>query len=134
MYRVNPFTYVVDGFLSTALANAPVSCASNELLTFNSPANTTCGSYLIEYIELAGGYVLDPEVAGVCSYCPMASTNDFLSSLGISFGHRWRSFGILWVYVVFNIGAAVFIYWLARVPKGKKEKKVEDSGVRKEEA
>jgi ABC-type multidrug transport system permease subunit len=131
MYRVNPFTYVVDGFLGTALANAPVSCASNEILTFNSPADTTCGSYLAGYIEQAGGYVLDPDVAGICNYCPMASTNDFLSSLSMSYGNRWRNFGILWVYVVFNIGAAVFIYWLARVPKGKKEKKVEKKQTQK---
>jgi ABC-type multidrug transport system permease subunit len=125
MYRVNPFTYVIDGFLSSALADAPVSCAANEILTFSSPANTTCGEYLAGYIERVGGYVVQPNVADVCEYCSMESTNAFLSSLNIDFSNRWRSFGILWVYVVFNIVAAVFIYWLVRVPKAKKEEKLE---------
>ena len=125
MYRVNPFTYVVNGFLGSALAGAPVTCASNEILSFSSPAGTTCGDYLSGYIEQAGGYLIDPLVEGVCEYCPLATTDDFLSSLSISFSDRWRSFGILWAYVIFNIAAAVFIYWLARVPRPKKEEKLE---------
>lgn len=31
------------------------------------------------------------------------------------YANRWRDFGLLWAYVVFNIIAAVGIYWLARV-------------------
>lgn len=30
------------------------------------------------------------------------------------------------VYIVFNIAAALFFYWLARMPKGKKGKKKQD--------
>jgi hypothetical protein len=33
----------------------------------------------------------------------------------------------LWVYVVFNIFAAVFFYWLARVPKNKGKEQAEES-------
>jgi flagellar biosynthesis/type III secretory pathway M-ring protein FliF/YscJ len=40
---------------------------------------------------------------------------------------RWRNFGLLWVYVVFNIFAAVFFYWLARVPKNKGKEQAEES-------
>lgn len=38
-----------------------------------------------------------------------------------------RNFGIIWAYIIFNGFAAVFLYWLVRVPKGgagKKEKKL----------
>jgi hypothetical protein len=27
---------------------------------------------------------------------------------------------LLWLYVAFNVGAAVGLYWMFRVPKGKK--------------
>lgn len=121
MYRVNPFTYVVDGFLGTSLANASVTCAANEVLSFSSPGSISCGEYLAEYTDCVGGYVINPD-ASQCEHCPMVSTNAFLNSLAIDFDNRWRSFGILWV---FNIGAVVFIYWLARVPEGKNDKRAE---------
>jgi ABC-type multidrug transport system permease subunit len=35
---------------------------------------------------------------------------------------RWRNFGLLFVYVAFNVFGALFLYWLTRVPK--KAKKV----------
>ncbi|KAG5759293.1 hypothetical protein H9Q72_012575 [Fusarium xylarioides] len=124
MYRVNPFTYVVEGFLGTTLANAPVTCADNEILEFK-PANGTCEEFLSDYMSNMGGYLVG-ESAGSeaqCQYCPMADTNTFLKGINVSFDNRWRDFGLLWVYVVFNCAAAVTIYWLARVPRGRKDKK-----------
>jgi ABC-type multidrug transport system permease subunit len=50
------------------------------------------------------------------------STNAFLANLTIDYSHRWRDFGIGFAYIAFNICAAVFLYWLARVPKAKKTK------------
>jgi ABC-type multidrug transport system permease subunit len=32
----------------------------------------------------------------------------------------WRDFGLMWVYIAFNIPGAEFIYWLVCVPKGKR--------------
>lgn len=40
----------------------------------------------------------------------------------MSYSNRWRDFGILFAYIIFNIFMAVFLYWLVRVPKHKKEK------------
>jgi ATP-binding cassette, subfamily G (WHITE), member 2, PDR len=38
---------------------------------------------------------------------------------------RWRNFGIMWLFIVFNVAGALFLYWLTRVPKkSKTEKKV----------
>lgn len=120
MYRVNPFTYVVEGFLGTTLANAPVTCASNELITFASPNDTTCSDYLSSYMSQAGGYLAnDSGSSNDCEYCPIASTNDFLASINSDFDNRWRDFGFMWVYTAFNVAAALFFYWLARVPKGR---------------
>ncbi|KIV95546.1 hypothetical protein PV10_03185 [Exophiala mesophila] len=126
MYRVNPFTYLVDGLLSTTLANAPVTCASNEILRVDAPAGESCGDYMAEYIQTAGGNVLNPNVVGggdeQCGFCQLTNTNQYLSSISVNFSLRWRNFGLLWVYIVFNIGAALAFYWLFRVPRKGKAK------------
>ena len=121
MYRVNPFTYVIGGFLGTSLANAPVNCNPDELIAFSAPSGLTCAEYLEEYISQAGGYLVDPESSD-CGYCPLSNTNDFLSSVSVSFSNRWRDFGLMWAYCIFNIFAALVLYWLVRVPKKSKSK------------
>jgi ATP-binding cassette subfamily G (WHITE) protein 2 (PDR) len=119
MYRVNPFTYLSSSFLSAAIGEAPVHCAAKELLTFEAPGSQTCEQYLSAYISTAGGYVVDPSATGVCQYCPVGSTTEYLNSVSIDFANRWRDFGFLWVYICFNIAAACGLYWLCRMPKRK---------------
>ena len=122
MYRVNPFTYILEAFLGTSLSNTSVTCASNEYLYFSAPDGLTCDEYMEPYIRNAGGRLVDSSGSD-CQFCAMDKTNDFLDTLNISFGNRWRDFGFLWAYCVFNIAAAVGLYWLVRVPKRKKSKK-----------
>ncbi|KAI9146718.1 ATPase [Paramyrothecium foliicola] len=112
MYRCNPFTYFVDGFLSTALANAGATCATNEYLRFEPPNGSTCGDYMMRYLETSGGFLKDPLSTSQCEFCPIAETNTFLRGVNITFVNRWRNFGILWVFVIFNLAAATFLYWL----------------------
>ncbi|KUJ17815.1 putative ABC transporter [Mollisia scopiformis] len=125
MYRLSPFTYLVDAMLSVAIANTDVVCASNEYLKFSAPAGETCYQYMNTYINTydAGGYLQFPNATGDCSYCALDSTNQFLTQINSSYSHRWRNFGILWAFIIFNAVMAVFLYWLARVPKNKKAKK-----------
>ena len=125
MYRVNPFTYVIDSFLGTATANAPIVCADNEIVAFHAPDGSTCDEYLQDYFGQAPGQL----VAGSgnssdCLYCPMKSTNDFLSTINSDFSNRWRNFGIMWAYIGVNLIGAVFFYWLARVPRNRKSGKI----------
>jgi ATP-binding cassette subfamily G (WHITE) protein 2 (PDR) len=117
MYRVSPFTYLVDAMLSTGIANTNVTCASNEYLNFQTPSGS-CGAYMQPYINTFGGYLLDPEATDNCTFCAIRSTNVFLASVSSSYSHRWRNFGIMWVYVVFNVFAALALYWFLRMPKG----------------
>ncbi|KAJ4248431.1 Multidrug resistance protein [Fusarium torreyae] len=123
MYRVNPFTYFVEGFLGTALAKASARCASNELLAFSPPDNSTCGEYLRDYISSSNGFLIDPGSTTDCEFCPIASTDKFLNAVHIDFDNRWRDWGILWVFIIFNLVVAVSLYWLTRVPKTRKAKK-----------
>nr|POE54264.1 zeb2-regulated abc transporter 1 [Quercus suber] len=123
MYRVSPLTYLVSGMLSTGLANARITCATEELLRFAPPAGSNCTTYLTGYQKSHGGY-LTPESAGStreCVFCTGNDTNVYLNSVSVEYSDRWRNFGIFWVYVVFNTVAAIGFYWLARVPKGKKK-------------
>lgn len=124
MYRVNPFTYVVEGFLGTTLANAPVTCAANEILSFRSPQGSTCAEYMADYINKAGGQLVNSsQDSSECSFCPIVDTNAFLTNISVSWANRWRNFGLLWVYIVFNLVATIVFYWSARVPKNRKIKK-----------
>ncbi|CEP24325.1 CDR4 [Cyberlindnera jadinii] len=126
MYRVSPFTYYIDGFLSNALGNAQVTCSQAELRVLNPPdSNTTCSEYLSDYIEAAGtGYLVDGSATSECGLCPMSSTNAFLSSISCSYSRKWRNLGIFCAYIVINIVGALLFYWLARVPK--KRNRVKD--------
>jgi ABC-type multidrug transport system permease subunit len=122
MYRVSPFTYLAAAMLSTAIMDAEVRCAENEYLRFNTPPSQTCEQYMEPYINLAGGYLLTgaPGSAGgnqSCAYCQVGHTNAYLASLYINPHNRWRNLGILWVYIIFNVFGALFLYWLGRVPK-----------------
>ncbi|KAL2015963.1 hypothetical protein VTK56DRAFT_4498 [Thermocarpiscus australiensis] len=126
MYRVSPFTYLVSAMLSTAVANTNVVCAANEYMKFKPLNGTTCGEYMSTYIQHFGGYLEDPMNTETCSYCTIGDTNTFLASVQSNYADRWRNFGILWAFIIFNIFAALFVYWLVRVPKNKLGKKKQD--------
>ncbi|OKL58610.1 ABC transporter CDR4 [Talaromyces atroroseus] len=128
MYRVSPFTYMVSAVLSVGLAQTAVQCSSIELLSLAPPnAGETCQSFLGSYVSSAGGQLMNPNATSNCEYCSLATTDEFLAAEGIYFSDRWRNIGILFAYCGFNILAAVFLYWLARVPKGNRVKEVPDA-------
>lgn len=123
MYRVSPFTYLIGGMLATAVANSQVTCSQIELTVFDPPNGQNCGNYMSSFLNFAGGNLLNPEATVDCRYCSISDTNRFLSALSIEYSQRWRNFGIMLAYAVFNFCMAVFIYWLARVPKNKGKSK-----------
>ncbi|KGO62913.1 CDR ABC transporter [Penicillium expansum] len=123
MYRVSPFTYLVSAMLSTGVSGADAVCEAVEYLKFSPPANQTCGDYMGPYIKMAGtGYLQDPTSTAECAFCSVSKTNSFLIRISSDFADAWRNFGLMWVYILANIAGALFIYWLARVPKGKRTK------------
>ena len=122
MYRVSPFTYLVSAMLSTGTAGAAVTCEDIELLHFAPPSGQTCKQYLFDYMTQTGGYLTDPDATDSCSYCAIGDTDTFLKGVSSFYKDAWRNFGLMWVYIIFNIAGAVFIYWLARVPKGSRSK------------
>ena len=137
MYRVSPFTYLINGMLATGLANTEATCADIEYSTFDPREDETCGDYVRAYIKQAGGYVLNPDATSQCRFCPIRDTNVYLRQLVSEYSTRWRNFGMLYsspwafphsnnpigimfAFIIFNIAAALFFYWLARVPRKQK--------------
>ncbi|KAG4442031.1 hypothetical protein IFR05_002499 [Cadophora sp. M221] len=127
MYRISPFTYLVDGMLSVGIANTNVVCSTTELRNFQAPSGMTCGEYMNDWIstQARGGYLQDANATGSCNFCALDSTNQFLAALSSNYDNRWRNFGFMWIYIVFNAFAAVGLYWLVRVPKKAKKAKKE---------
>ncbi|KAL2817429.1 ABC-2 type transporter-domain-containing protein [Aspergillus cavernicola] len=121
MYRVSPFTYLVSSVMSTGLSGAEVQCSDIELLHVPAPSGQNCSSYLGSYVNETGGNLLNPSAEGDCQLCSVSSSDQYLSQLSINPDDTWRNVGILFVYVVFNAVAAVFLYWLIRVPKKKSQ-------------
>ena len=126
VYRLSPFTYWVSAVLSTGLANVDVTCNSDEIVRINPPSNQSCQEYLGDLVSSAGGYLVDQDATSECGYCPLGDTNAFLDAVGSSYDTRWRDYGIGMAYIAFNIAAAIFLYWLARVPKKPKGKKKQE--------
>lgn len=123
LYRLSPFTYLVSAMLSTGVAKAPVKCSSIEFLTLQPPSGQTCLEFLGTWQNAtSGGEIRNPDATSDCQYCTIGDTDQFLSQVGISYADRWRNFGLLVVYVVFNVAMALFLYWLIRVPKKSKTK------------
>lgn len=122
MYYLSPFTYLVEGMLVTGLAQTDVICSDIEFKHFDPPSGQTCQQYLADYLHRADGYLRQgtENATTDCSFCLSSKTDTVLASLNGYYSHRWRNFGILWAFIIFNVGAAIFLYWLARVPKKQK--------------
>jgi len=121
LYRASPLSYFVSAILSTGLANVDVTCASNEFITLNPPDGQACGEYMSDYMSRAGGYLMNPSATSDCNYCKIKDTNVFLASINSEYDTRWRNFGIMWAYIAFNIFAAMALYWIVRMPKGRRK-------------
>ncbi|KAK1978333.1 ABC-2 type transporter-domain-containing protein [Colletotrichum cereale] len=118
MYWVSPMTYLASGALSACLHGSKVACTAKELVSVPVPSNMTCGEFLDPFVQSAGGYLVNSAATDFCAYCRMNTTDDYLARFEIKYDDRWRNFGLLWVYIGFNVVAACGLYWLVRVPKG----------------
>jgi ABC-type multidrug transport system permease subunit len=107
--------------LSYPLDRTPVTCVSNGFATFDPPVGQTCGNHMAEHVSPTGGYLLDSEATNNCQYCRSKETNVYLATIHADYDTRWCNFGIMWVYIAFNVGAALILYWVTRVSKGRKK-------------
>ena len=127
MYRVSPLTYWVSAMSSSMLWGRQVTCSAAELSVFNPPSGQTCGAYLADYLSVAPGTLANPDATSNCEYCQLSSASQYLISSGIEWSERWRNFGLIWVYIAFNFGATLFLYWYFRARKMESRAKTKQS-------
>ena len=130
MYRASPLTYWVGGIAGTMLHGRQVECSAKESSVFNPPDGQTCQQYLATYLIDAPGTLQNPDARSQCRYCALSNADQFLAGSGISYGDRWRNFGLMWVYIGFNIFGAVALYYFFRV-RGTKKSKPSSGGAKK---
>ncbi|WPJ61203.1 hypothetical protein SMAC4_07892 [Sordaria macrospora] len=115
MYRVSPFTYWIGGIVSTMLHGRSVTCSAEETLTFNPPQGMSCSQYLGPMMQQAQGVLQNPNATESCRYCAFSVADQYLVNVDIFWSERWRNWGIVWAYVVFDIAVAVLLYYVFRV-------------------
>ena len=115
MYRVSPYTYFIETFVSLLLHDRPVICDNSELVPGQPLMGQTCGEFMGPYIEEFGGYLKNPNTFTVCGYCTYTVGDDFLAVENMSYHHRWRNFGLEIVFVVFNFCAMFVGFYLTYI-------------------
>ncbi|KAI7873592.1 hypothetical protein K492DRAFT_138850, partial [Lichtheimia hyalospora FSU 10163] len=120
MYWLDPYHYLIEGFIVNELHEFKVNCRDKDLLPFHPPPGQTCAEYTEAFFEMGGpGYVREGSLNSteLCEYCPYKYGNDFFEGLGWSFSNRYRDWGILLAFWVFNTFAFIFFVWLFRKPR-----------------
>ncbi|KAH3663725.1 hypothetical protein OGAPHI_005127 [Ogataea philodendri] len=102
MWRLSPFTYIVENLVGILLHDREVHCSAQELNYLNPPQGETCGSYLAEYFENYSGYVQNPDATSNCGVCLYRVGDEWLKTVGMSYSHRWRNIGFFCVYIITN--------------------------------
>ncbi|CAI6341635.1 unnamed protein product [Periconia digitata] len=115
MYYVNPSTYWIGGVLAATLRSQPVQCQPTETAQFDVPAGETCASYAGAFVSQAPGYLLNPDATAGCMYCPYSTGDDYLTTLNINPGDKWRDFGIFLAFCVSNWALVYFFVWSVRI-------------------
>ncbi|KAH9484099.1 Brefeldin A resistance protein [Psilocybe cubensis] len=119
MYRLSPYTYLIEGLLGQALGHQEINCSPVEFVKVNPPDGQTCEAFLTAYISMAGGYVANPQATSACEFCSMRTTDQFLgAAFNIFYDNHWRNFGIFMAFSVFNIFLIYILTYLFRIHKG----------------
>ncbi|KZT26064.1 hypothetical protein NEOLEDRAFT_1063724 [Neolentinus lepideus HHB14362 ss-1] len=119
MYRLSPFTYLIEGLLGQSVGKTLISCSDVEYVTLTPPSGLTCGDYMQAFISYAGGYLADPNATSGCQFCSSRTTDQLLATyFNIEYAHRWRNFGLFFVYIAFNTAAIYVFTYVFRIQSG----------------
>ncbi|OAF55666.1 hypothetical protein VC83_07698 [Pseudogymnoascus destructans] len=111
MYWLTPFHYFLEGQLGVVTNNIPVVCDESEFARFPPPPGMSCASYTDNFVARMGGYV-QVGAGGLCEYCQYANGDQFAKGFNVFYRHRWRDFGLMWVYDGFNYMVVFFATWM----------------------
>ncbi|EGC34351.1 hypothetical protein DICPUDRAFT_153464 [Dictyostelium purpureum] len=123
MVYLNPCNYLLEGFVTNALNHIDIRCSLDDIVKFIKPSNfNTCEEYAYDFINstitAAPGYVKTLE-SGECGYCSYKSGKEYVEGyLGWSNDNKWRNFGIVTSFFIFNTLLVIIFVYIAR--KGKR--------------
>ncbi|KAI9487865.1 MAG: ABC-2 type transporter-domain-containing protein [Benjaminiella poitrasii] len=121
MYWLDPFHYYIEGLTVNELQNMKVVCKENDLIRFSPPPGQTCGEYTANFFaQGAFGYIANPDAVQPeqCGYCTYKSGAEFYEgNMGWSAANKWRNFGILFAFFIFNIIVFIILVFLKRKPR-----------------
>ncbi|TDL15090.1 pleiotropic drug resistance ABC transporter [Rickenella mellea] len=119
MYRVSPFTYLIEGMLGQSIGKMEINCAQKEFVSITPPSGRSCADYMQQFIANSGGYLTNPDATSNCEFCPSRTTDEYFGrSFNIRYSHRWRNVGIVLAVTLFNVFALYALTYLFRVRQG----------------
>ncbi|KAK2462635.1 hypothetical protein APHAL10511_005368 [Amanita phalloides] len=119
MYRLSPYTYLIEGLLGQAIGHTTISCSRVELVSLDPPSGLTCGQYMGSYISVAGGYLVNPNATSACEFCSEREVDQLLAmSFNIFYKHHWRNFGLMLAFIAFNICCIFLLTYIFRIRTG----------------
>jgi ATP-binding cassette, subfamily G (WHITE), member 2, SNQ2 len=131
MYYIGPFTYWISGIATMVLTGVSVTCTDSELIRFDPPSNTTCGTYAEDWLSGSKGYLANPEATSSCGYCQYSvgedvssvsisrdriqltnTTMQYLSTINLPDNVAWPYLGI---FALFTLTNYVFVYLMVYI-------------------
>ncbi|WFD22771.1 hypothetical protein MEQU1_001448 [Malassezia equina] len=133
MFRLSPFTWIMEGILGNAIGGTEVQCAPDELQEIVPPPGMNCAEYLrgftTERGSPQGGVGYFTELPNQhCGFCRFRYGDDYLTSVEMHASGKYRDLGIICAYIFFNTALVYGMFWLFRVykfGKGRRGKKDE---------
>lgn len=101
MYYITPFTYWIGGTMAMILDGRPVVCEADELVYFELPINSTCGTFAEPFLQSTSGYISNPSesrAGELCGYCQYSSGEDVSYTIACAFEHSDLTLNLLAVF------------------------------------
>ncbi|KAJ5764734.1 ABC-2 type transporter-domain-containing protein [Penicillium odoratum] len=117
MYYVNPIMWWIRGVLSATLPGSPVKCTDSELANFNPPPGMTCAEYAGNFVSeiVKAGYLASPNATFDCGYCPYKDGQEYMETLNVKVGEKWKCFGIFLAFTIVNWVLVYFLIYTVRI-------------------
>lgn len=116
MYYLSPFTWLIAGLMENAVHAVEVNCSPTEINIFTPPSGQTCESYAGAYAKNVGK-LLNPSATADCQYCKYSNADQYLKTVNMNFDDRWRNFGFMCAYILFNVACVLVFFYLSKVAR-----------------
>jgi hypothetical protein len=77
----------------------------------------TCSEYAGNFVsEIANsGYLISPNATFDCGYCPYKDGQEYMKTLNVGVGEKWKCFGVFLAFVIVNWALVYFFIYTVRI-------------------